>query len=93
MTNPPSIRYNIKQSIFAHYEMRGRIFKKEEIYRKFEEDSAAGRREGIADFCDWGTCYINDRTKSLDLQGIRTCLFYFIKIYGRKYGERWDIVD
>ena len=88
MTNPPSIRYNIKQSIFVHYEMRGRIFKKEEIYRKFEEDSAAGRREGIADFCDWGTCYINDRTKSLDLQGVRSCLFYFLKIYGRKYDEK-----
>ena len=49
MTNPPSIRYNIKQSIFVHYEMRGRIFKKEEIYRKFEENSAAGRREGTFD--------------------------------------------
>ena len=44
--------------------------------------------ESIADFCDQSTCYINDRTKSLDLQGIRVCLFYFIKIYGRKYGER-----
>lgn len=34
------------------------------------------------------TYYINDRTKSLDLQGIWACLFYFLKIYGRKYDER-----
>ena len=29
------------------------------------------------------TCYIIDRTKILENQGFRACLFYFIKIYGR----------
>ena len=31
------------------FHTKGYIFKKEEIYRKFEEDSAAGRREGTFD--------------------------------------------
>ena len=34
------------------------------------------------------TCYIIDRTKILENQGFRACLFYFIKTYGRKYDER-----
>ena len=37
----------------------------------------------VLDFGNGCTCYINDRTKSLDLQGFSSCLFYFIKIYGR----------
>ena len=41
------------------------------IHHKPEEDSGAGRRAGVINFCDWSTCYINDRTKKLDLQGIR----------------------
>ena len=59
-----------------------------EIHREPKEDSGAGRRAGVADLCNWSTCYINDRTKSLELQGVRTCLFYFFKIYGRKYDDR-----
>ena len=70
------------------FHTKGYIFKKGEIYCEFEEDSGAGRRAGIANLRDGSTCYINDRTKSLDLQGIRACLFYFLKIYGRKYDER-----
>ena len=41
----------------------------------------------LNDCCFRRTCYITDRTKSLDLQGVRTCLF-LNKIYGRKYDER-----
>ena len=43
--------------------------------RFIAKDSGAERGENIADLCHGSTCYINDRTKGLDLQGIRACLF------------------
>lgn len=47
MTNPPSIRYNIKQSIFVHYEMRGRIFKKEEIFANLRKILQQGEERAL----------------------------------------------
>ena len=48
------------------FHTKGYIFKKEEIYCEFAKDPGAGRRVGVADLCYWSTCYINDRTKSLE---------------------------
>ena len=48
------------------FHTKGYIFKKGEIYCEFAKDPGAGRRVGVADLCYWSTCYINDRTKSLE---------------------------
>ena len=64
-----------------------------EIYSELTKDPGAGRRAGVIDLCDWSTCYINDRTKSLDLQGIRACLFCFIKYMGENMMRGENIAD
>ena len=54
-----------------------------EIHREPKEDSGAGRRAGVADLCNWSTCYINDRTKSLEYKEFGPVFSIFKNIWAK----------